>query len=108
MIFNDNGYEVIGYNTGNGLLDSIFELPDLIILDYNLAEFNGLDICKSLKKNERTSLIPVVMISGTPGIQSSCLAAGVNAFLEKPFEMDIIIQVINGLILHTQKSPLCH
>ena len=68
---------------------------DLIIMDMLLSGADGTDICKRLKQNENTSSIPVLMFSAHPTARESCLAAGADDFISKPFEMNDMIDKIS-------------
>ena len=68
---------------------------DLIIMDMLLSGADGTDICKRLKQNEKTSTIPVLMFSAHPTAKESCLAAGADDFISKPFEMNDMIDKIS-------------
>ena len=65
--------------------------PQLIVMDMGLGNADGRDICRELKNDPPTAHIPILMISAHPDAGHSCLEAGANAFLEKPFEMDELI-----------------
>ena len=59
-------------------------MPDIVVLDINLPEMSGLEICRVLKANPQTCTIPVVFCSGEGDLASEALALGGAAFLEKP------------------------
>lgn len=61
---------------------------DLIIMDMLLSGSDGTDICRHLKLDKRTSAIPILMFSAHPAAKSTCLAAGADDFISKPFEMN--------------------
>ena len=62
--------------------------PNVIIMDMLLSGMDGRDVCRELKKNPSTSNIPLLMISAHPNAQSTCLEAGADYFLSKPFDMN--------------------
>ena len=68
---------------------------DLVIMDMLLSGADGTDICKRLKQNENTSSIPILMFSAHPTARESCLAAGADDFISKPFEMNDMIDKIS-------------
>ena len=68
---------------------------DLIIMDMLLSGADGTDICRRLKQNEETSSIPILMFSAHPTAKESCLAAGADDFISKPFEMNDMIDKIS-------------
>ena len=79
------GYQVIGAGDGDGaLLRAESSLPDLIVLDMLLPKLSGPEVLRSLKKNNRTAHIPVVVLSSLSQNNGPKLVQeGANAFLEK-------------------------
>ena len=75
---------------------------DLIIMDMLLSGADGTDICRRLKKDKNTSAIPILMFSAHPTARETCLAAGANDFISKPFEMNDMIGKVNFFL--SQKS----
>jgi len=71
---------------------------DLIIMDMLLSGTNGTDVCAELKQNEKTSHIPVMMISAHPNAKEICLNAGADEFVSKPFDMHDILSKIDRLV----------
>ncbi len=90
------GYEVITAEDGLEAVNILAEtLPDLILTDINMPKRNGYQLCAHIKKHERTSSIPVVMLSGKNmfdklrGKMNGC-----DDFISKPFESaDLIAKV---------------
>ena len=62
-------------------------LPDLIILDLMLPEIDGLEVCRILKNNERTSSVPIIMLTakGTETDRVVGLELGADDYMVKPF-----------------------
>lgn len=92
-----------GYNTeltknGDKLLSLDGNWPDLIILDKRLSGRDGLEICRKLRKKRLAKNIPLIMISATPNLEDKAKKAGASAFLEKPFSIFEIINLVNKLI----------
>ena len=55
---------LLSRNGAGALAIAIAEKPDLIILDINLPDMNGMDVCRALKAEAKTRHIPVVMLTG--------------------------------------------
>ena len=64
---------------------------NLIIMDMLLSGADGTDICRRLKQDRVTSSIPILMFSAHPTAKETCLAAGADDFISKPFEMNDMI-----------------
>lgn len=73
------------------------EKIQLILLDYILPEYNGIEICKNIKKTPYTRGIPLIMMSGKPTQESviESLKAGARDFLVKPFNKQKLLQKID-------------
>ena len=98
MSFEHNGYRITSYLDGAPLLNGNFEHPDLIILDRQLPGVNGLDVCRYLKSQEATKHIPILILSASPQIGPLAKAACADDFLEKPFKLKVLKEVIKGLL----------
>src|SRR5262245_41339761 len=63
------------------------ELPDLILLDVDLPGLPGDEVCRRLKQDPRTNLIPIVLLTGGDfGGRVPAWRAGADEFLTKPFD----------------------
>ena len=92
-------YNVITESDPGKLLKQIkLTKPDLIILDVLLSGGDGRIICKNLKAEEETKNIPVIIVSAHPSVNKSIREAGADDFLEKPFEMDVLLNKVVKLI----------
>jgi DNA-binding response OmpR family regulator len=72
-------------------------VPDVVLLDINLYDMDGRDVCSELKKNPRTSQIPVMMMSAEIDkalIKKICAA---DDFIEKPFVLSALYSKIEAL-----------
>jgi CheY-like chemotaxis protein len=74
--------------------------PDAVVLDINMPGGTGLSALKKLKASVKTSLIPVVVVSGNrdPGVVSSASEGGAAAFLPKPVDFPHLFEVLAGLL----------
>jgi CheY-like chemotaxis protein len=98
LILEKAGYDVLLSHCGNPLLEEKLQVPNLFILDKKIADVDGLDICRHLKRQTSTKYIPCLMISGTTVHQSEAMEAGVDAFLEKPFKKEQLLELVSEFI----------
>jgi DNA-binding response OmpR family regulator len=85
------GYEVRSFPRGRlALAGADQEPPDLILLDVNMPEMNGYEVCERLKSNERLSGIPVIFISALDAIEDKVrgFRSGGVDYISKPFQFD--------------------
>ncbi|MEI9946989.1 MAG: response regulator transcription factor [Chitinophagaceae bacterium] len=101
MMLEYKGYTVTVSERAEQANDIIRSNADLnlIIMDMLLSGSNGIDICAGLKQDTTTSHLPVIMISAHPNAREICLQAGADDFIEKPFEMDALLNKVNSLII---------
>jgi sigma-B regulation protein RsbU (phosphoserine phosphatase) len=84
-LLGDN-YTLMFANDGKRAIEMANEqVPDLILMDVLMPELNGIQAIKQLKKNARTSDIPIFVLSASEGLQSA-FEAGANDFISKPFK----------------------
>lgn len=84
-----DGFTVELVQDGADALDAIrTDLPDVILLDWMLPRMTGLDVCRILKRDRRTRLIPVVLLTGLADREHRLegINAGADDFLSKPFD----------------------
>lgn len=94
----ENQYQITFFSTGESILNNDFEMPDVFLLDRQLPDQDGLEICRFLKHQEATMNIPVVIISGSNNIKTLAIDAGADAVIEKPFTIKQLRQVVNSLL----------
>lgn len=83
--------------------------PDLIILDINMPDVNGMDLLKAFKDRPMTSFIPVIMLTGksAPSSQVNGLVSGADDYVTKPFDLNVLYaRVISVLRRSLQKTRL--
>jgi two-component system KDP operon response regulator KdpE len=84
-------------NGGEGLIDAAHENLDVILLDIDLPDINGIDVLRQLRK---TSDTPIIMMSArnTPSDRLAALDAGAADVLAKPFSLECLISRIRGVM----------
>jgi CheY-like chemotaxis protein len=98
LVFTRAGYQVTKHENGNFILQNAYDIPDLYVIDKQLAGVDGLDICKHLKGMPPTMHLPVIILSATPYLQRQASDAGANAFVEKPFSNSDLLQIASRLV----------
>jgi two-component system phosphate regulon response regulator PhoB len=96
-----NGYDVTTALTGKEALQQIRnELPDLVVLDLMLPGIDGLDVCRLMKSEPRTSQVPIVMVTarGDEADVVTGLEMGADDYVTKPFSPRILLARIKALL----------
>jgi len=94
-------YHVIAAVNGREGLETAFEkVPDLIVSDVMMPEMDGLELCRLLKTDERTSHIPVILLTARSGNihEVNGLKTGADAYITKPFGVTVLQLTISNLL----------
>jgi signal transduction histidine kinase/ligand-binding sensor domain-containing protein/DNA-binding response OmpR family regulator len=80
------------------------KLPDLILTDVIMPRMNGIELCKKIKTDVRTSHIPLIMLSAKAMIKDKLegIDSGADMYLSKPFDMNILKSSLSQLITSRQ------
>jgi putative two-component system response regulator len=84
------GYQVRSASNGElALAEVARERPDLVLLDVNMPKIDGFEVCRRLKRDSATRLVPVVLITGLTASADHIrgIDAGADDFLTKPFNV---------------------
>jgi len=101
------GYRVQSASNGEGLLSIIDEKTDLVILDVNLPDIDGFQICRRLRQNDKTCHLPVIFLSASNNNSPSQAMAdelGADAFLGFPIEPEQLDIVIRGTLARRSRK----
>jgi len=96
-----NNFEVIQARDGlAGIQKATTEKPDLIIMDIQLPDINGLEATHKIRENETTRNIPIVAVTSyaIKGDREKALAAGCTGYIEKPINPEVFLQSINSYL----------
>jgi len=95
------GYQVIQAMTGEtGIKQAAKKCPDLILLDIMLPGIDGLGVCKTLKRESKTELIPIIILTAK-GEESDIVAGlelGAEDYITKPFSPKVVIARIRTVL----------
>jgi putative two-component system response regulator len=93
-----DGYQVVTAVNGQIALHTAEDTPpDVFLVDYHLSDMDGIELVGHLRSNSRFAKTPIIMASGLDK-GDEALAAGVNAFLIKPFEPDQLADLFSNLL----------
>jgi two-component system, OmpR family, alkaline phosphatase synthesis response regulator PhoP len=101
LVLGKKGYQVSTAMSGmDGLTRAQSELPDLILLDIMMHQMDGWEVLKLLKLDERTSGIPVVMLSARvePRDKIRGLQEGAIDYVTKPFSVREMLEKIEAVL----------
>ncbi|MFA5336747.1 MAG: response regulator [Candidatus Omnitrophota bacterium] len=99
--FKKEGFKTLSTNDGEDALDlATRECPDLIILDLMLPGIDGLEVCKTLKKENRTASIPIIMLTAKSQETDKIvgLELGADDYVTKPFSPRELIARIKAVL----------
>ncbi|MEQ8421873.1 MAG: two-component regulator propeller domain-containing protein [Arenibacter algicola] len=106
----EDEYKIITAKNGEqGVQTALKKIPDLIITDLMMPKLNGIELCSQLKNDEKTSHIPIIMLTGKTGPENEIagLQSGVEEYMTKPFNPKTFqIRIEN--ILTTRKKLRAH
>jgi len=95
------GFEVAGaYDAMQASVTAMRQPIDAVILDINMPAGTGYEVLKRMRSNPRSSLIPVIVLSGSiqPGEEQKVKAMGADAFLQKPVDLAQLDNLIATLL----------
>jgi two-component system phosphate regulon response regulator PhoB len=94
-----NEFAVTGIDQTDDIFASIAKhKPDLVLTDFLLSGQNGGKICQLIKSKKETCHLPVVLISAYPELATSFGSFGFDAFINKPFNIGDLVDVIDNLL----------
>lgn len=100
FILKDSNFEVKLSPTAKHFAETLPQhRPDLILLDIMLPDGDGRDICRSLKSNQATKDIPVIMMSAHAAEMEATNTSMANDFIRKPFDIENFLTRIDKLIV---------
>lgn len=92
-------------NGQDGFKKAVKIIPDLIICDIKMPIVSGTELCKMLRENEKTSHIPIILLTAYSENEYKIngLSKGADAYLTKPFNIDVLEAQISNLLESRRK-----
>ncbi len=99
-----NGVEALDYLWGTGAYAGrdTTQMPQVILLDLNLPKIDGLEVLRRVRADERTQLLPVVILTSSKEQQDmvESYSLGANSYIRKPVDYDQFVEAIRQLGLY--------
>lgn len=99
-----DGAEALDYLFGTGMYEGrdLSIMPQVTLLDLKLPKVDGLEVLQKLRGNERTKLLPVVVLTSSREEQDvlSSYKLGANSYIRKPVDFDQFTEAVRNLGLY--------
>ena len=105
LILSRQGFLVQEACLGSGAIEMAMAVPDIILLDVNLPDMDGYEICRVLKSDLRTRAIPIIHLtsaSASSKDKATALVGGADGYLTKEAEAQEILATINVMLRLTR------
>jgi signal transduction histidine kinase/DNA-binding response OmpR family regulator/streptogramin lyase len=93
-------------NGKSGWQKALSSHPDIIVSDISMPEMNGIDLCRKIKNDKRTSFVPVVLLTALTGEEQQLkgLETGASDYVTKPFNFEILLSKIRNLLTQQESA----
>jgi DNA-binding response OmpR family regulator len=97
---NDTFHIIEAANGKEGWQKTLALHPNLVVSDITMPEMNGIDLCRKIRNDKRTSHIPVVLLTAITGEEQQLkgLETGANDYLTKPFNFEILLSKLKNIL----------
>lgn len=114
LVVAKDGVEALDYLFGTGMWAGrdLSDMPQVVLLDLKLPRIDGLEVLKKIREDERTKLLPVVILTSSKEEKDllSGYALGANSYIRKPVNFNQFVDAIHQLGLYwlvLNESPPC-
>lgn len=100
----NNGFEVLSINNFENTLDDILDKDvDLILMDINIPNINGMHLCKEIRKVKNTPII-IVTSRNSETDELICMNFGADDFIVKPYNLQVLLAHIEAVLKRSNKE----
>jgi len=109
LVLGRSGFEVVSAATGKEMLDKLAaDEFDVLILDIQLPDVDGLEVARSLRQDPRTAHMPIIGVTALAmlGDRERVLEAGCDDYISKPYDTRSLSTHVEQVVARTrEKSP---
>jgi putative two-component system response regulator len=101
VLLTDDGHQVTAASDGRAALEAVrVQAPDLVLLDVEMPYLTGVEVCRQVKADPATRLVPVILLTGIADRSARLqgISAGADDFLEKPVQAAELRARVNVLV----------
>ena len=105
LLFQIEGHGSLGSSNGITGMELIRRhRPDIVITNYKMPGADGFDVLQTVREHPHLTHTPVVFLTAdhTPSLRDRALAAGVDAFLTKPFQLEELVSTVSRLLIQNE------
>jgi DNA-binding response OmpR family regulator len=109
LILRREGLEVAAVEDGARAVAAVLARPpDLVVLDGQMPELTGQEVCERLRASVAVAAVPILMLSGSlePGAVALSQEAGADAYLQKPFTTEELVRSVRALVGEGEQRPI--
>jgi len=111
-LLSHEGYRVRKATSGMFAIKAVqAEIPDLVLLDIQMPQMDGYEVCATFKDNVATCHIPIIFLSALDDVDDKVRAFTIGGadYVTKPFQgLEVLVRVKHHLIIQQQRKQLKH
>jgi len=93
------GYDVVSATDGENALKLVESShPDLVLLDVMMPQPDGYEVCRRLREEDETAVLPVIMVTASTDEKTKAIEAGADDLIAKPFNHDELLTRVRSLL----------
>jgi len=103
MLLEEQGYQVtVDTNAESGIIHAKELSPDLILLDIQLPEMDGMQACQEMRKEDNLKYTPIIALTAfaMPGDRERILANGFDEYMSKPINYRDFLNLVKKILSH--------